>query len=226
MKRIASLVVIFVVGTSLLYAQDKNWKKTLEAKLKEIYVPSKVAMMDPGKVNTLGTVLTIQKTGIGSDRSDAMAYQRAHVIDGELKGENQGAKEGTYVLPAGTKVYLRTVSLNDQVIDFHIYTVDPVERSVAGTTRSDRYTAMVRFEFAKDYLATATLDDIQKAISVVLATDAQALASKTIELGQTQAQIEAMLGKPENIIKLGPKTTYVYKTMKIIFVDGKVSDVQ
>lgn len=34
------------------------------------------------------------------------------------------------------------------------------------------------------------------------------------------------MGKPETIVKLGAKMTYVYKTMKIIFQDGKVADVQ
>jgi len=27
-------------------------------------------------------------------------------------------------------------------------------------------------------------------------------------------------------VDLGPKVTYVYKDMKVVFVDGKVSDVQ
>jgi len=46
----------------------------------------------------------------------------------------------------------------------------------------------------------------------------------TIELGQSPTQIEAALGKPDNIVKLGPKTIYVYKTIKVTFVDGKVSE--
>lgn len=49
---------------------------------------------------------------------------------------------------------------------------------------------------------------------------------KKVELGQTAEQVEATLGKPEKIINLGPKTVYVYKDLKIIFMDGKVTDVQ
>lgn len=218
--------VALLVGTSSLMAQDKNWKKSLEENLKQVYVPSKVAMMDPGKVNTLGTVLVIQKTGIGADRSDTTMYQRARVVDGELRGTNQSSREGTYVLPVGTKVYIRTVSASDESIDLHIYTLDPIERLVGGTTRSDRYTAMVRYEFQKGYLPAASFDDVKKAIGAVLATEDQATASKTIELGQTPDQVGKILGKPENIIKLGDKVTYVYKNMKVFFVGGKVSDVQ
>jgi len=35
-----------------------------------------------------------------------------------------------------------------------------------------------------------------------------------------------LLGKPDKIVNLGPKVTYVYKDMKVIFQDGKVADVQ
>ena len=226
MRSLLATVSAVLLCASPSAEQDRNWKKAFEEKLKEVYVPSKVAMMDPGRVNTLGTVLSIQKTGIGADRSDTTMYQRARIIDGELKGTNQGSREGTYVLPAGTKVYIRTVSASDETIDFHIYTLEPIERLVAGTTRSDRYTAMIRYEFPKGYLATADFDEVKKVIGAVLATDDQSSASRTIELGQSPEQVEKILGKPENIIKLGEKTTYVYKNMKVTFMNGKVSDVQ
>ena len=49
---------------------------------------------------------------------------------------------------------------------------------------------------------------------------------KTIQLGMTTDQVQAALGKPEKIVNLGPKQLYVYKDLKVTFVDGKVSDVQ
>ncbi len=48
----------------------------------------------------------------------------------------------------------------------------------------------------------------------------------TIALGQTIAQVTAAKGNPRQIVNLGPKQIYVYPDMKIIFVGGKVSDVQ
>jgi hypothetical protein len=47
-----------------------------------------------------------------------------------------------------------------------------------------------------------------------------------IQLGQTIDQVLAALGQPEKIVDLGAKKIYVYKDLKITFVDGKVSDVQ
>lgn len=48
----------------------------------------------------------------------------------------------------------------------------------------------------------------------------------TIHLGQSIAEVVALIGDPARIADLGQKKTYFYKDMKIIFVDGRVSDVQ
>ncbi|ADW71070.1 hypothetical protein AciX9_4302 (plasmid) [Granulicella tundricola MP5ACTX9] len=51
-------------------------------------------------------------------------------------------------------------------------------------------------------------------------------APPTVALGQTPAQVTATMGAPAQIIDLGAKQIYKYPDMKIIFVNGKVSDVQ
>jgi hypothetical protein len=49
---------------------------------------------------------------------------------------------------------------------------------------------------------------------------------QTIEKGQTPDQVQAALGKPDKIVNLGAKQLYIYKDLKVTFVNGKVSDVQ
>jgi hypothetical protein len=51
-------------------------------------------------------------------------------------------------------------------------------------------------------------------------------ATPTVALGQTTAQVTATMGAPTQIVDLGSKKIYKYPDMKIIFIDGKVSDVQ
>jgi hypothetical protein len=48
----------------------------------------------------------------------------------------------------------------------------------------------------------------------------------SIEKGMTPDQVEAAMGKPEKKVTLGSKQIYYYKDMKVIFLSGKVSDVQ
>jgi len=49
---------------------------------------------------------------------------------------------------------------------------------------------------------------------------------QTIEKGQTTDQVQAALGKPDKIVNLGSKQIWVYKDLKVTFLNGKVSDVQ
>jgi hypothetical protein len=48
----------------------------------------------------------------------------------------------------------------------------------------------------------------------------------SIEKGMTTDQVEAAMGKPDKKVTLGAKQIYYYKDMKVIFLSGKVSDVQ
>ena len=50
--------------------------------------------------------------------------------------------------------------------------------------------------------------------------------TQTISKGQTEDQVVAVLGQPSKIVDLGVKKLYIYKDMKITFINGKVADVQ
>jgi hypothetical protein len=50
---------------------------------------------------------------------------------------------------------------------------------------------------------------------------------QTVERGQTPDEVQAALGRPDQIVSLGTKMIYVYKDLgKVTFLNGKVSDVQ
>jgi hypothetical protein len=49
----------------------------------------------------------------------------------------------------------------------------------------------------------------------------------TVSVGNTIAEVEASMGKPKDIAKAATKTIYIYANgVKVIFVNGKVSDIQ
>jgi hypothetical protein len=57
--------------------------------------------------------------------------------------------------------------------------------------------------------------------------DAPAAPPKSIAIGQTKDQVVASFGQPEKIVKLaGGKEIFTYKDLKVIFIGGKVTDVQ
>lgn len=49
---------------------------------------------------------------------------------------------------------------------------------------------------------------------------------QTVQLGMTPDQVVSALGKPDKIVNLGAKQLYIYKDMKLTFLNGKVADVQ
>ena len=51
-------------------------------------------------------------------------------------------------------------------------------------------------------------------------------APVSISLGMTVDQVVATMGNPQQIADLGSKKTYFYANLKVIFTDGKVTDVQ
>ncbi|MGA8072595.1 MAG: hypothetical protein WB995_03915, partial [Candidatus Acidiferrales bacterium] len=49
---------------------------------------------------------------------------------------------------------------------------------------------------------------------------------KTISKGDTKDYVVAAFGQPERMVKLGAKEIYYYKDLKLMFLNGKVTDVQ
>jgi hypothetical protein len=49
---------------------------------------------------------------------------------------------------------------------------------------------------------------------------------QSIQMGMTMDQVTAAMGQPEKTVNLGPKQIYVYKDLKVIFINGRVADVQ
>ena len=51
-------------------------------------------------------------------------------------------------------------------------------------------------------------------------------ANRTIQLGQTLNEVTSIFGPPEKQVLLGIKRIFVYSDLKVVFVDGKVTDAE
>jgi len=78
----------------------------------------------------------------------------------------------------------------------------------------------------KDVTAEAAQDNGGAASAAPAAPAAAPAAPASVSLGQTQAEVEAEMGQPVSKALLGPKVIYNYNGLKVIFKNGKVSDVQ
>jgi len=155
--------------------------------------------------------------------------------------------------PKGAKVYPLKIDVNvgKEKISFQVVGCKVCNHSNLPFPRK----AEVVFEFAKGYLEKAGASDVEDTIGQVFTIttnddqqagsgDAEPAAGQqpssppeqpappqqaepaTVQLGMTTDQVQAALGKPDKIFNVGTKQIYVYKDVKVTFLNGQVSDVQ
>jgi hypothetical protein len=148
----------------------------------------------------------------------------------------------------GEKVYSASINVDvkDEKIAFNVVACDTCNQ----TNPPTYYKAEVDFQFATGFLEKGDVSKIEDTIGEVFQVDnsaqdagqqgqqpAQADQQQpaapptppqpvSIQIGQTIDQVVAALGQPDKTVNLGAKQIYVYKDLKVTFLNGKVSDVQ
>jgi len=154
----------------------------------------------------------------------------------------------TKFLTIGEKVYVSKIDVNrkDSKVSMAIIECDSCNSVQDASQRK----AQVIFQFPKDYLAGADGGQVADVIGQVLEVQPEEAAQQdqpqdaqqgqqqaqqpeapaqpppTIQLGQTMDEVKGLLGEPTKVVNLGVKQIYIYKDMKVVFLRGKVADVQ
>jgi cell division septation protein DedD len=87
----------------------------------------------------------------------------------------------------------------------------------------DGYNAIVLSENVNS--ATSSTAPAQISNQSDVADNAQRVSSSMVTKGQTSAEVLAILGTPDSVT-MGAKSVYSYPHLKVVFVDGKVSEIQ
>jgi hypothetical protein len=257
-----ALAVALIAGyctVSPMAAQDQSGKANIERGLQSQYPPTKLTgPADRLRATQLGTVLVIQKDGMGASLANEMVTFGNNYKDGRIKHTLGGSLfHQTYTIrdiQAGERLYLLKTEVKDTGVTFSVQSCDACNGSPSDFDPMP-YRAALTFQYPKGYWNNTGYAQIQQAISEVFAfangpdTSMQpnpepVAPSGTqfaqqpqpapvpqqepvkIGLGQTADQVVAGLGQPDKVVDLGSKKIYIYKDLKITFVDGKVSDVQ
>jgi len=204
----------------------------------------------------LGTVLVIQRDGMGASPVTEFAFGNNYKdgrIKRSLAGSLIHQANNVRDLRAGDRVYLLKTEVKDSGVTFNVQSCDSCDGSPADLDPMP-FRAALTFQFPKGYWNNTSYAQIQQAISEVFAfangpdtstqpnpepvapSGAQVARQPPppppqpepvrIGLGQTTDQVVANLGQPDKVVDLGGKKIYIYKDLKITFVDGRVSDVQ
>jgi hypothetical protein len=231
-----------------LHAQDQRAEiqKRLAAEFKRTKMTA-----DHSDIATAGSVLDLHKDGLTMASTEAVApptntYKSGTISFGfgammawnmKLGAANQQANnipQRKFV--TGEKFWVTEYSLNPDGVVLTFYS-DPYN--------DVRYYGQLKFPFTKNVAPPA--DEVMKTIEEVITAEADAQEAapadnpapagqqaaaqpaappKTIALGQTTDQVLEILGQPQKIVNLGAKQMYFYPDMKVIFTNGKVTDVQ
>jgi hypothetical protein len=225
------------IGGALLLSPSMSiagdpWKDALKTGLGSIYTLTKQATLSD-RITKQGTVVVVRKDGITADLDSDVRYSVTKVVDGAV-GEEGGAvaaiftKEHSRAFRKDERLWVTDIDVYDDGVMLKVLSCDTEQITEKGSTKPRRYKGAVKFMYPKGSGPSKQTADIKAMVDPVLLPESEATAvnTKTIGLGQTRVQVEEILGKPERVVDLGAKVTYVYKDMKVIFVDGKVSDVQ
>jgi len=248
-RRICLALVALLSGVApSLYGQDQ--KAEVQKRLTSQFTRTRMTS-DRTDVAKAGSVLELHKDGLFMCSIEAAAVPTSTYKNGTISfgfgaslswtmalstANQQVANIAQRKFVTGEKFWVTDYLAKDDGVYFQFYS-DPLNNV--------RYYGQLKFPFQKGKFPPA--DDVMKTIAEVLTVDngtddsqpqepaaavgAQApndsgAAPKTIAVGQTIDQVVTILGQPQKIVNLGTKVMYYYPDMKVIFVDGKVVDVQ
>jgi hypothetical protein len=278
MKRSLAISLLVMAGLASVSAvaapQDSGG---LEHQLLTQFVPTK---LEKGKPSKGGTVLVVQKDGIGaispnggmsmsrlagSDQASYPNNYKSGTIKHDIRGNFLASAGAIRDLAVNEKVYLIKLEVKDASILMVVQTCGTCDPNLPDPENVPAR-ASVNFQLGKPYLAGATPAQVAEVISHVFAADtgaAQQTVSQSgaadqqapaapaapsapmapippppppvdapaappaeVQMGQSTDQVVAALGQPLQIFNVGTKTIYKYKSLKITFVNGKVTDVE
>jgi len=183
---------------------------------------------------------------VHSPSTTALAARKA--VFGRFS-QTQSEGQTTHLMAKGDKVYPTKleVNLDKDTVTMGIVACDKCNNTDPPTN----YKASVVFQFAKGSLAKTAAGDVEDTIGQLLAISdtsqsaqggdqqqggqqqgdqqqqqQQQSEPQSISMGMTPDQVQAAMGKPDKMVNLGPKLIYVYKDLKVTFINGKVADVQ
>ncbi len=248
MRKLPYLTLLMALaGAPSLYGQDQ--KAEILNRLNSEFTRTKMTT-DRTDIVTAGSVLVLHKDGLLMAGVQAIAPPTSTYKNGTISmgfGANMAwgmalapANQQPTSLPqrkfvAGEKFWVAEYLVKDDGVYLEFLS-DPYNDM--------RYYGQLKFPFPKGLVPPA--DVVMKTIEEVVTVDAPAQdaaatdnasppaqsavqpapAPKTIAWGQTPDQVVAILGQPQKIVNLGAKQMYFYPDMKVIFTNGKVSDVQ
>jgi hypothetical protein len=250
MRRGVYWALALTLASTAPAAHSQDQRTEVEKRLGSQFTLTKMAS-DGSDVIKAGSVLVLHKDGLTMCSTDAKAplmntYKNGTISIGFKAQMVWSASLGAAGQQTTDIAQRKFVDGEKFWITAHSIQNDGVVLTFYSDPYNDvRYYGQLKFPFPKGGFPPA--DDMMKSIAEVISVEASEEAApapvaapapaktavnvpsntpKTIGLGQTKDQVATILGQPQKVANLGAKEIYFYKDMKVIFVNGKVTDIQ
>ena len=224
--------VVFIAPT-LTYAAPNS--KAMREALVADYPLTRVGLhglaeFDYTRVTQPGAILAVRLPGIYADVANTKnVIVNTNYADGQLTqaagftAAFGGSTAHSKTLAPNDKVYVTNINVKRDSVLLELLTVDV---TTLADGQGTRYRAELNVKLPG--LETMSPEDVKKTIDTVIADPATASAveSKTIKIGMSPDEVKKSLGNPDKIVDLGSKQMFIYKDMKVVFLNSQVSDVQ
>lgn len=204
------------------------------------------------RVTQPGTILASQKDGIYAVPWDDTLFCAGKYQDGKINSPPVLCRtmngNNFRMLQTGERLYTTSIEFNLKKEQVAVGTVSCTPYPNANGVNAI-FKAGLIFQFPKGYLETANVTQVEDVIAQVFSVfqedarqnqtggtpgqdqqnpseQADQTSRASIDKGQTIEEVKTILGAPEKRFNVGAKTIFIYKDVKITFVDGKVADVQ
>lgn len=251
-NRFVAVVLVLIALASFAAAQAVTLQEQLNAEYKLVQMAGNGSVVvEPGTLLTVqkGGIISVPWKAMvhcAAKFQDNTLHPSVGFCAGMMKSVSQYLQKGNKVYPLKLEVNLDKAKISLQVVSCD---------SCNGVDPATGMKGEVVFQFAKGYLEKASAGEVEDLIGQVFAIsndDQQAQGGdsgqqgnqqasqqapaqqqqeqqaepQTIQLGMSPDQVQGAMGKPEKIFNLGTKQIFVYKDVKVTFLNGKVSDVQ
>jgi hypothetical protein len=234
------LLLHFLAGTAFAVTQNET-KSAIESRYKST-IPGFL-----GNYKETGSVLVVQKEGLRADRPRTN-FKPTVIKWGQIITAGGGNLPlGNNVdgnLKIGDRLYLYGFRCGDDYVELLLFTVKEFVVTGSGTRGPIPLQASTRFQYDGG-LAAVTAKQVMEDIGAWFNREGGAkdyavkdetkardeaesgnMATRTVQLGQTPEEVIAILGAPDKKILLGAKTVFVYRNLKLVFIDGKLTDAE
>jgi hypothetical protein len=226
----AMAVSLAIPSFGMSAPNSKALREALLADYRLTHVGVVMLKTDYNRITQPGSIYAVRVPGIYADVANTEdVIVNTNVTNGQISQQSGWAAafgsntNKSRTLNPNEKVYVTDLFVKKDAVQVELLTVDV---TTLADGQGTRYRAELNVKLPG--LDTMSPDDVKKSIDAVITDPATASAveSKTVKLGMSPDEVKKSLGNPDKIVDLGAKQVFVYKDMKVIFMDSKVSDVQ